>query len=57
MRQQYTVIMRERDHLDEYLAICRRIYERMVIEGTWPWLADSPNPEDMLDSDSNQNPS
>lgn len=49
--------MHDRDYLDEYLAICRRIYERMVIEGTWPWLEDSPNSEDMLDSDSNSDPS
>lgn len=45
--------MDERDYLDEYLDICRQIYERMAIEGTWPWLTDSPNPDDMVDSGPN----
>ena len=25
------------DHLRRYLAICRRIYERMERDGSWPW--------------------
>ena len=45
--------MDKRDYLDEYLDICRQIYERMVIEGTWPWLADSPKSDDMVDSEPN----
>ena len=40
------------DHVDEYLTICRRIYERMFVEGTWPWFEDSTESEDMVDSGS-----
>lgn len=42
--------MKEDDHLEEFLAICQQIYERRVADGTWPWLDDSTNPEDMIDS-------
>jgi hypothetical protein len=38
--------------LERYLALCRRIYERMEREGSWPW-ADSPNSEDLIDSEGN----
>ena len=45
--------MKEYDHLEEFLAICQQIYERRIADGTWPWLNDSTNPEDVIDSDSN----
>jgi hypothetical protein len=38
--------------LERYLALCKRIYERMEREGSWPW-ADSPNSEDLVDSEDN----
>lgn len=38
--------------LERYLALCRRIYERMERDGSWPW-ADSPNSEDLIDSEGN----
>ncbi len=41
--------------LEAFFELCKRIYERMEREGTWPWTADSTNPEDMVDSKSNQN--
>ena len=41
-------------HFDQFLALCQRVYERMEREGSWPWL-DSPNPDDLVESDSNQN--
>lgn len=47
--------MSERDHLEEYFQLCRRIYERRVLEGTWPWDVDSTDFKDVLDSDSKEN--
>ena len=41
--------------LEAFFELCKRIYERMEREGTWPWTADSTNPEDMVDSESTQN--
>jgi hypothetical protein len=40
--------------LEAYFELCKRIYERMEREGTWPWAADSTNPEDVIDSESIQ---
>ena len=41
--------------LEAFFELCKRIYEHMEREGTWPWRADSTNPEDMVDSESTQN--
>jgi hypothetical protein len=38
--------------LDAYFDLCKRIYDRMVAEGTWPWPADSTNSDDVIESDS-----
>jgi len=43
--------MSERDYLEEYLLLCKRIYERKVLDGTWPWPEDSPNSENLLESE------
>jgi hypothetical protein len=40
-------------YLQEYFEICKRIYEQMERDGTWPWATDSRNPEDVIDSESN----
>ena len=40
--------------LDAYFELCKEIYERMVREGSWPWTADSTNPEDVIDLQGNQ---
>jgi hypothetical protein len=40
--------------LEAYFELCRRIYERMVAEGSWPWTVDSTNPEDVIESESSQ---
>lgn len=40
--------------LERYLALCERAYKRMVETGTWPW-ADSPDFEDVVESDDNPN--
>ena len=42
--------------LEQYLALCQRIYERMEVEGSWPWKddADSTLGEDLLESEDNQ---
>ena len=40
-------------HLQRHLDLCRRIYLRMVAEGTWPPTEDpdSPEPEDVVESE------
>ena len=40
------------DHLDRHLALCKRMYLRMLAEGSWPWKeeADSPKTEDVIES-------
>ena len=41
--------MDEDKFLEEYLELCKRIFERMEREGSWPW-ADSQNSEDLVES-------
>lgn len=41
--------------LEAFLALCRRIYDRKVADGTWPWTVDSTLSEDMVDSQGNKN--
>lgn len=48
-------VMEYSPQLEAYFEICKRIHERMVAEGTWPWPADSTNPKDMIESDSQDN--
>lgn len=42
----------EDDHIEQYLALCKRIFERMERDGTWPW-EDSQNTQDLLESEHN----
>ena len=37
--------------LEAYLKICREIYERRILDGTWPWMDDSQESENMIDSE------
>lgn len=39
--------------LEAYLKICREIYERRILDGTWPWMDDSQDSENMIDSENN----
>jgi hypothetical protein len=48
----------KQQQLDQYLALCKRIYERMERDGTWPWPSweeqpDSHESPDMVDSGDN----
>lgn len=48
--------MKHPDLLNEYLAICKAIYERMERERTWPWAeTDSTESQDLIESESIQN--
>jgi hypothetical protein len=38
--------------LEAYFELCKRIYDRMVTDGTWPWPVDSTNHDDVIESDS-----
>lgn len=40
----------ETDPLERYLEVCRRIYERMRRDGSWPW-PDSQDSEEMVESE------
>ena len=40
----------EEKFLETYLELCKRIFERMEREGSWPW-ADSQNSENLVESD------
>lgn len=42
------------DHLQQHLELCKRIYLRMLEDGTWPWR-DSQIPEDMVESEDPEN--
>jgi hypothetical protein len=43
----------EDERLKQYIALCKRIYERMEQEGSWPWR-DSQDSKDEVESDSDQ---
>ena len=45
--------MHDDDFLEEYFQICKRVYEQMERDGTWPWADDSTLSEDMVDSEHN----
>jgi len=47
------VTMTHDEHLEEFLAICQAMFERMRREGTWPWPDDSTLSGDVVDSNSN----
>ena len=44
-----TMKMNDDEFLDEYLELCKSIYERMEREGSWPWL-DSQKSENLVES-------
>lgn len=41
------------EHLQRHLELCRRVFQRMLAEDSWPWKEepDSTEPEDMVESD------
>lgn len=45
------------EHLERHLELCRRVYLRMLAEGSWPWKdqLDSPKPEDVIESEDKLN--
>ena len=49
----YPEIMNKEEHLQRHLELCRHMYLRMLADGTWPWREgeDSPNPEDVIESE------
>ena len=47
--------MTHNQHLEEYLALCKAVFEQMQLDGTWPWSDDSTKSDDMIESESNQN--
>jgi len=38
--------------LDDFIDLCKRMYERMECDGSWPW-EDSPKSEDLVESKDN----
>ena len=48
--------MTNNDHLERHLNLCRRMFLRMLADGSWPWKEDeedSRDSEDMVESDNN----
>ena len=45
--------MNKDEHLERHLELCRRVYLRMLADGSWPWAdqTDSPNSEDVIESE------
>jgi hypothetical protein len=45
--------MNKDDHLQRHLDLCRRMYLRMLADGTWPFEEepDSPKSDDMVESE------
>jgi len=53
--------MNKGDHLQRHFELCKRIYLRMLAEGSWPWDldadsnigadTDSQNPENLIESE------
>lgn len=41
--------MDKQEHLKRHLALCKRIYLRMLEDNSWPWR-DSPKSEDLVES-------
>ncbi len=37
------------DHLQRHLELCRRMYLRMLAEGSWPWKEEDPDSRDSED--------
>lgn len=54
-RLEYNSFMQQNipPELERYLALCKRIYEDMERDGTWPWKSDSTLSEDLVESDDN----
>ena len=43
----------DREKLLQYIELCRRIYERMRQDNSWPWAEDSLNGDDVIESEDN----
>lgn len=45
--------MKKDEHLQRHLDLCRRVYRRMLADGSWPWKEelDSTEPEDVIESE------
>lgn len=48
----HSVGMTDDKSFKQFLELCKRVCERMEREGSWPWR-ESPNPEDLVESDDN----
>jgi hypothetical protein len=44
--------MKDEQSFKQFLELCKQVFERMEREGSWPW-ADSPNSEDLVESEDN----
>ena len=47
----YHTSMDKEEHLRRHLELCKRIYERMKRDGTWPWAdeSDSSNSDGVIE--------
>lgn len=51
-RLAYPLEMNKDEHLQRHLDLCRRVYQRMLADGSWPWAEkpDSTEIDDMVES-------
>ena len=49
--------MNKEEHLERHLDLCRRVYLRMLAEGSWPWAegSDSPKSENVVEPEDTEN--
>jgi len=45
--------MKDEQSFQQFLELCKQVFERMEREGSWPWR-DSPKSEDLVESENNQ---
>lgn len=45
--------MKKDEHLQRHLDLCRRVYQRMLADGSWPWKEepDSTDSDDVIESE------
>ena len=49
MTRPYTAGMDKEDHIQRHLDLCKRVYLRMLEDGSWPWR-ESPDSGDVIES-------
>lgn len=51
----HTVTMNDEERLEQFIELCKRVYERLERDGSWPWPEepDSTVSDDLVESKDN----